>query len=386
MAKPKLIRVTTVPISLDKLLEGQLKFMSETYEVIAVSSPENNYLKQIAEREGVAFHPIPLTRAITPIQDFKSLWEMYRFLKKEKPQIIHSHTPKAGTISMLAAKMAGVPIRLHTVAGLPLMEATGLKRKLLNTVEKITYWAATKVLPNSEGLKEIILKEGFTKNEKLHVIGKGSSNGIDTSYFDPNLFNDETKHKLRESLNIRKQDFVFVFVGRVVKDKGIVELVNAFKAINAENIKLLLVGTFEHELDPLPQEIISEIENSPHIILTGWQKDVRPYLAISDALTFPSYREGFPNVVMQAGAMGLPAIVSNINGCNEIIHHHENGLIIPVKDKIRLEQAMLNLLKDHTLYHNLKSQTRSNIIERYERDYIWHSISTFYKKYLNGHF
>lgn len=383
MTKPKLIRVTTVPISLDKLLEGQLKFMSDYYNVTAISSAENNYLKQIADREGVAFHPIELTRAITPLQDLKSLWEMYHFLKKEKPQIIHSHTPKAGTISMLAAKMAGVPIRLHTVAGLPLMEATGLKRKLLNAVEKITYWAATKVLPNSEGLKEIILKEGFCRENKLEVIGKGSSNGIDTSYFDPKLYDEDFKNNLRKSLQINANDFVYIFVGRIVKDKGIVELVQAFKNLDNPKTKLILVGSFEHELDPLPPATIKEIESNPQIIQTGWQKDVRPYLAISNVLTFPSYREGFPNVVMQAGAMGLPAIVSDINGCNEIIQTDQNGIIIPVKDSVSLQLAMNELLLKQQLFNKMKSEARIRIKSNYKRDFIWREIHSMYERELS---
>ena len=383
MTKPKLIRVTTVPISLDKLLEGQLKYMSDSYNVTAISSSENNYLKQVAVREGVSYFPIELTRAITPLQDLKSLLQLYRFLKKEKPEIVHSHTPKAGTISMIAAKLAGVPIRLHTVAGLPLMEATGLKRKLLNAVEKITYWAATKVLPNSEGLKVIILKEGFSKNEKLYVIGKGSSNGIDTSYFDPKLYDEDFKNNLRKSLQINANDFVYIFVGRIVKDKGIVELVQAFKNLDNPKTKLILVGSFEHDLDPLPPAIIKEIESNPQIIQTGWQKDVRPYLAISNVLTFPSYREGFPNVVMQAGAMGLPAIVSDINGCNEIIQTNQNGIIIPVKDSVSLQLAMNELLLEQQLFNKMKSEARIRIKSNYKRDFIWREIHSMYERELS---
>ena len=380
MTKPKLIRVTTVPISLDKLLEGQLHFMSEQYEVTAISAEENGYLQRIAEREKVEFYPIELTRAITPFADLKALWKMYRFLKKEKPLIVHSHTPKAGTVGMMAARLAGVPIRLHTVAGLPLMEVTGNKRKLLNAVEKITYACATKVLPNSEGLKKIIVDQGFCQENKLKVIGKGSSNGIDTHFFDPNLFSETTKANLRQKWNISSEDFVYVFVGRIVKDKGIIELIKAFSSITDLKTKLLLVGSFEQELDPLPQEILDEIQSNPRIIHVGWQSDVRPFLSISHVLTFPSYREGFPNVVMQAGAMKLPAIVTDINGCNEIITTHENGIIIPVKSRVELSDAMRLLLENKQLYAELKSKTRKIIEENYRREYIWYELQKFYSE------
>ena len=250
MTKPKLIRITTVPLSLDKLLDGQLHFMSEHFEITAVSSDDNGYLQRIAEREKVKFHPVELTRAITPVADLKALYAMVKFLRREKPLIVHSHTPKAGTIGMLAAKIAGIPYRLHTVAGLPLMEVSGNKRKLLNTVEKMTYAAATKVLPNSSGLKDIILQERFTNSSKLQIIGNGSSNGINTEYFDPALYTTDDKLQLKANLGIQPEDFVFVFVGRLVRDKGIEELVQAFKKLQGNQQKLLLVGATEPELDP----------------------------------------------------------------------------------------------------------------------------------------
>src|SRR5690606_38864836 len=159
-----------------------LHFMSQYYEVLGVSSNgENNELAHVTEREGIPTQAIEMTRQITPLKDLKAVWQLYRLFKKEKPFIVHSHTPKAGTLSMLAAKLAGVPHRLHTIAGLPLMEATGLKRTVLNMVEKATYACATKIYPNSYGLVEIILEHQFTSKKKLKVIANGSSNGIDTS-------------------------------------------------------------------------------------------------------------------------------------------------------------------------------------------------------------
>ena len=384
MTKPKLIRVTTVPISLDKLLEGQLKYMSDYYDITAISTDGNGYLKKVAEREGVAHHPIELTRAITPIQDLKALYQLTTYLRKEKPLIVHSHTPKAGTIGMLAAKLAGVKHRFHTVAGLPLLEATGNKRKLLDFVEKITYSAATKVLPNSYGLKEIILNEKYTNHQKLKVIGKGSSNGIDTNYFSPALFFENDKKEIREKWNIQKDDFVYIFVGRLVKDKGIQELVQAFTNIATENSKLLLVGTFEHELDPLDSKTLSTIENNPKIIVTGWQTDVRPFFAIANVLTFASYREGFPNVVMQAGAMGLPSIVSDINGCNEIISNNQNGIIVEVKATQPLADAMLLLQKDLELFKKLQSNARKKIVDNYSRDFVWNELRNFYSSEIKS--
>ena len=376
--KKKLLRITTVPTSLNGLLTGQLKFMNNHFEVIGISSAGKG-LDKAKQQEGIEVIPVEMTRSITPIKDVKAVYSLYKIFKKERPFIVHSHTPKAGTVSMLAAKLAGVPHRLHTIAGLPLVEATGFKRWVLNTVEKITYACATKIYPNSYGLQDIILEEKFTSIKKLKVIGKGSSNGIDTSFFNPDLYTDKEKQELRASLNIPEDHIVFTFVGRLVADKGINELIYAFKKLTAthNNITLLLVGTFEPDLDPLDEETISFIYNSPYVRGVGWQDDVRPYFAISNILTFPSYREGFPNVVMQAGAMKLYSIVTDINGCNEIVKEGENGTIIPPKNKEALLKKMEETL-DQNFFYNPDS-CREIIKRNYERNYVWEKLLLEYQ-------
>lgn len=381
--KSNIIRLTTVPISLKILLKGQNRFMLDNgFDVLGVSSSGKD-LTEVQETEGIRVASLEMTRTISPLKDLKSLWNFYKLCKKEKPTIVHSHTPKAGVIGMLGAKLAGVPIRLHTVAGMPLMEASGLKRKILDFVEKITYAAATKVYPNSKGLYNFILQNNYTSLHKLKVIGNGSSNGIDTSHFSKNNFSSEELNRFKTKLNIQESDFVFVFVGRLVGDKGINELVEAFKMFrNDSSIKLLLVGSEEKELDPLKPSTIQEIESNPRIISVGYQKDVRPYFAISDALVFPSYREGFPNVVMQAGAMELPSIVSDINGCNEIIIEGENGTIIPVKNSEALYTAMRRFLEDNAYYSHLKTKSREMISTRYEQQVVWDSLLEEYRSLL----
>jgi glycosyltransferase involved in cell wall biosynthesis len=376
----KLIRITTVPISLEKLLENQLCFMKQYYAVTAISADKPN-LERIGQLQEVPVCHVEMTRTISPLKDFKSLWELYKILKKEKPLIVHSHTPKAGIVGMLAAKLAGVPHRLHTVAGLPLMEATGNKRKLLDFVERLTYRCATKVYPNSKGLYDFILKNNFTKQDKLKVIANGSSNGINTSYFDPEHFSAAEKQILKDSLEITAEDFVFVFVGRIVADKGINELLQAFEKLSKEmnGVKLLLVGPLESDLDPLTPETLLAITSNKSVIAVGYQNDVRPYFAVSDALVFPSYREGFPNVVMQAGAMGLPSIVTNINGCNEIVIEGENGTVIPVKDSGAIYETMIKMVSDDAFRIHLQENARPMIVSRYEQRVVWAAILAEYK-------
>lgn len=381
MEKPKLIRITTIPLSLEKLLEGQLGFMKDYFLVTAISS-EKERLEAYAKDEGISNFYLALTRKITPIKDIRAVYKLYHYLKAEKPKIVHTHTPKAGIVGMMAAYLAGVPYRLHTVAGLPLMESKGAKRMLLSFIEKLTYRFATKVYPNSGGLKEFILKEKFTSKEKTKIIGNGSSNGIDTQYFSLANYQGHFLKEFRDKLSIPENDFVFVFVGRLVKDKGIVELISAFSSFKNQNASLLLVGPLEQELDPLPINILDEIQNNPKIFSVGYQQDVRPYFAISNALVFPSYREGFPNVVLQALAMELPSIVSDINGCNEIVSYNHNGLIIPKKNEEQLMEAMQNLMKNTELYYSLKENTRISIVEKYERKEIWGALLNEYKSLL----
>jgi glycosyltransferase involved in cell wall biosynthesis len=383
--KPKLVRITTVPQSLKILLKGQLKFMSNNgFDVIAVSS-KGQTLMDVKQQEEVDVFIVEMSRQITPLKDLVSLWKLYRFFKCFKPLIVHTHTPKAGTIGMIAAKIAGVQIRLHTVAGLPLLEVNGFKRRILNTVEKLTYACATNVYPNSLGLRRIIEKCGFCSSEKLKVIANGSSNGINTKYFDPNLFSNDSD--LKEKLGIKSNNFVFIFVGRLVGDKGINELVKAFDIfqINHQNCNLLLVGDYETHLDPLKQETLKIIETNENIISVGFKSDVRLYLAISNCLVFPSYREGFPNVVMQAGSMGLPCIVTNINGCNEIIIEGINGTIIQSKNIDELTDAMQKMFEDKVWRTKMKKNAREMIVSRYSQVLVWTTLLAEYKKLIDNY-
>lgn len=375
--KQKLIRITTVPSSLKILLKGQLSFMSNYYDVIAVSSDGESFEPMLAQ-EGIRGIKINMTRKITPFKDLVSLFKLIILFCKEKPYIVHTHTPKAGTLGMIAAYICRVPHRLHTIAGLPLLEAKGKKRILLDFVEKITYFCATKVYPNSFEMQKIVIENGYTKASKLKVIGEGSSNGIDTRYFNSSIVE-------AYKSDFTKNRFLFCFVGRIVGDKGINELISAFTRLQRDydDIGLLVVGEFEKELDKISPESEKQIFGNSQIEFVGFQSDVRPFMKASDVFVFPSYREGFPNVVMQAGAMGVPSIVSNINGCNEIIKNGENGIIVPVKNVEQLYDAMKTLYQDRALLSSMKLESRKMIVLRYERDYVWNCLLNEYKSLDN---
>lgn len=390
----KIIRTSTVPMSLNTFCKELLKDLKENegYEVIAVSSPESE-LSEIEKREGVKTYGVRMERHISPLKDLVSLWKLIRVFRKEKPNMVHSITPKAGLLSMMAAWICRVPVRLHTFTGLVFPTETGLKQKILILTDRITCDCATHISPEGEGVKKDLINYGITK-KPLKVLGHGNVRGIDLEHYNPELPEViEETNKIKEKFlvvskglgnSLYNKPFVFAFVGRLVKDKGINELISAFSKVTREfpDTKLLLVGPEERDLDPLDCETINEIENNPGIIAVGSQKDVRPWLLAADALVFPSYREGFPNVVIEAGAMGLPSIVTNINGSREIIKDGENGIIIPPGDEECLYHAMSRFVENPGKVRSMGQTSRPMVASRYEQGYVRQCLKDYYKEIL----
>ncbi len=379
MAANKIIRTATVAMSLNILLKGQLRYLNQFFDVLAVSGYDAD-LETVKKREEVSVVSVTMKRSIAPFQDLISLYRLYKLFKKERPTIVHSITPKAGLLSMVAAKYANVPVRIHTFTGLVFPAKKGLFQKILILMDKVLCWHATHIIPEGAGVKQDLLDYKITK-KPLEVIANGNVNGIDTTFFNSNTISEQQQQNLRNELGIDSSDFVFVFIGRLVADKGINELVRALLSLKIPNCKLLLVGPYETE-DPLQPETLKAIQQNDSILSVGFQHDVRPYLVISDCLVFPSYREGFPNVVMQAGAMGLPSIVTDINGSNEIIIEGFNGTIVPAKNVTALSNAMIRIKEDETWRNQLQSNARSSIISRYEQELVWEALLIKYKEFL----
>lgn len=374
---PKLFRISTIPTSLETLLKGQLKMLSEYYEVVAVSSPGEK-MKVLEEREGVRTVSISMERRISLVKDFISLLRLIILFAKERPDMVHSITPKAGLLSMLAAWITGVPVRMHTFTGLVFPTATGKMQKLLIAMDRLTCFCATHINPEGKGVKRDLINYKIT-SKPLHVIANGNVNGIDLEYFD------RTPEVMEKARSYKKEGtFTFCFVGRMVKDKGINELVHSFLRLYQDDarVRLLLVGPFEKELDPVLPEVEEQILHHPGICFMGFQSDVRSFLAASDTLVFPSYREGFPNVVIQAGAMGIPAIVTDINGCNEIVLPDRNGMIIPTKNEQALYEAMKYFASHSVEVEKMAANARPLIVSRYEQRMVWNALLTEYKSII----
>ncbi len=377
--RKKIIRATTIPGSLDTFCKGLLKELSSHYDVIALSSPGES-LDIIGDREDVRTIAVPMERHISLFKDFNSLLKLIQVFREEKPDMVHSMTPKAGLLCMMAAWWTKVPVRVHTFTGLVFPTSKGLKRLILKTTDKLTCACATHIIPEGEGVKNDLINNKITK-KPLKVLGYGNVRGVDLKYY-----NRTSKVMEKASLIRNERLFTFLFVGRIVRDKGINELIVAFNHLNhiLPNTRLILVGAFEDDLDPIDSTTRKIIYANNNIKTVGSQVgvDLLSYYAASDCFVLPSYREGFPNTVLEAEAMGLPCIVTDINGSREIIKDGYNGLIVPPYSIDGLYNAMKHMMVDSTMRNTMVSVCRSSIETRFEQSFVRNCLYDYYKTIL----
>ena len=371
----KIIRAVTVSMSVDFFKPMVEDLQQRGYEVVSVSS-EGPELADLREM-GVKTIAVEMERRMAPLKDLKSLWQLIRVFKKERPYMVHSMTPKAGLLCMMTAWLTRVPRRVHTFTGLVWPTATGIGRRILMFTDWLTCTFATHIIPEGEGVKHDLL-QCITK-KPMKVLGYGNVRGVDMERFS------KRAEVMAEAEKIRKADkFTFLFVGRIARDKGIDELVAAFHRLQLEytNVRLVLVGWNENAIDPVKSETLELIETLPSIEYLGerFGDELLGCYAASDCYVFPSYREGFPNTVMEAGAMELPCIVTDINGSREIIVHDENGVIIPAKDEDALYEAMKVMLLDADKRNRYTANARKMIEDRFEQGFVKRCLLEFYEE------
>lgn len=374
----KIIIISTVPISLAFLIKGLPKYLSKFYDVKLVTS-SSTLNSTISEFEGVKIKDIEMTRQITPMLDLKALYKLYKYISYEKPNMVYTFTPKAGLLGMAASFLARVPVRIHNIVGLPMMEANGLKFILLKYIEKLTYFLSTKIFCNSFGLKKYI-NTNLT-SLPITVVGQGSINGVDTEYF-KNKHIKEEELETKNIYNISKDDFVITFIGRLVKDKGLNELVESFTILVKKypNLKLLLVGDYEGNLYKINQETELLINELNSIITVGFQKDTRKFLSITDLFTLPSYREGLSNALIEAGSFGVPLLATDIIGNNEVIENNETGLLVKMKDVSSLTKGIEKFITDKKFCSYIKGNVRDKIIKKYNQNNFWKELESEFRK------
>lgn len=384
----KIIRTTTLGTSLYTFCEGILSDLRKKgYEVVAISSPDSDF-EALREREGVRTIAIPMERRMAPFKDLVALFRLIHVFFKEKPDMVHSMTPKAGLLCMIASWLVRVPVRVHTFTGLVFPTAKGMTRRLLMTTDRLTCSCATHVIPEGQGVMNDLKNYGIT-SKQMKVLGYGNVMGVDMKRF-------SRRPEVMEKVALLQKEgvFTFVFVGRIVGDKGINELVQAFTALlaqdDARKFRLILVGRFEEKLDPISSDTKQTIESTPEIEAVGprYGDDLLAWYAASDCFVFPSYREGFPNTVLEAGALGLPSIVTDINGSREIIipfdknHKGATGLIIPSHDAEALQDAMTWMITHDEERKRMAANARPSIESRFEQRFVRQCLYDYYDEIL----
>jgi glycosyltransferase involved in cell wall biosynthesis len=371
-------------MSLHLLLTGQPRYLRERGVEVVMVSADGPELPAVRANEGCRHVIVPFTRAITPLQDLRCLWQLIRLMWRLRPDIVHTHTPKAGLLGMLAARLTGVPVRIHTIGGLPFMTARGNRRRLLMAMERLTYWGAQHVWPNSPSLLAYIRELRLCPERKLAMIGAGSTNGIDLTRFSPGAVSEQRRIAARAEIDHAADCTYLLAIGRVVRDKGIPELVRAFAQLHADqpSLRLVLVGPLEKEraAEALPPETLDMIESHPAIRHVPWTEDVPAFLAAADVLVHASHREGFPNVLLQAGAMECPIVCSVIPGNVDIVTNGATGLTFPVGDEAALRAALQATLADPAAARDRAMRLRQEIVQRYDRRVIHRLLLERYRE------
>lgn len=375
IAKKKLFFVTTIAGSLN-FFKGQYQLLLSDFDITAIASDKKR-LKEVGEENHIKIHHIPMEREISILKDIYCLICFIFYFIRQRPYIVHGNTPKGSLLSMIAAWITRVPVRIYMCHGLRYQGCRGIKRKVLMFMERISCRCATEIICVSHGIKEVLIEDRITNKEPI-VIWNGSVQGIDMGKFNPD--NITNKQGLREEYGIGDDDFVITFIGRLVKDKGINELVEAVNSLHVKysNIKLLLIGRFENTGNPISDITKKIIDEGEFIIATGPQLNIVPFLSITDLFVFPSYREGFGLSLMEAGAMNVPSIASNIPGCNEVIIDGLTGLLIEPRSTLAIIESIEKLYNDRELLDHLKLNSRKSIIERYEQDQLLQHYRDYY--------
>jgi glycosyltransferase involved in cell wall biosynthesis len=378
-----LTHITTVPQTLG-FFRGQVDFMRARGMVLTAVSSPGAMLDHFAATQGVPVQAVEMPRRITLRQDVVAIWRLYHLLRTIRPHIVHAHTPKAGLLGMIAAWLARVPVRIYHIRGLPLMTAMGGKRHLLSWTERISCRLAHQVLCVSHSIRDVALEEGLCPSAKIKVLLGGSGNGVDALVrFNPERLPRTARDDIRRRYGIPPGAGVIGFVGRIVRDKGIVELVEAWDALSGEysDLHMLLVGPFEPQ-DPVPAEVEKRLRNDPRIHLTDNVSEAATYYTAMDLLVLPTYREGFPNVPLEAASMELPVVATAIPGCIDAVQEGVTGLLVPPREGTALAEATRVYLRDRSLMRAHGQAGRQRVLRDFRQEAIWEALADEYCRLL----
>lgn len=344
----KLFQVTTVPSTLWFLESHVLYMTSRGWEVHAAANPGQE-LDQFAALLNVRTHAIPMTRNVSPLHDLRALFNLIGLFLRERPDIVHAHTPKAGVLAMTAAFVSGVRCRFFHIHGLPHSTARGITRLLLRWTTRLSCQLASRVLCVSGSAAHLAVDEGLCRPDRIKVPGNGTISGIDTARFDPDRCA-PAGLALRRDLGIATADLAIGFLGRLVRDKGVGDLAEAWIQIRREftNAHLVIAGDLE-ERDALPEGVIESLRADARVHLLGWFSDTPALYAAVDLIALPTYREGFGMVLLEAASMRLPVVATRVTGCVDAVVDGSTGLLVEAGDVGALAAALIRYLEDKQL-------------------------------------
>lgn len=379
--KIRLIHITTVPESLE-FFRGQIGYLkARGFDIHLISSPGPRG-HQIAQAESVSFYDVPIKREMSPISDLRSIWRLFLLIKNLKPDIVHSHTPKAGLLGTLAARAAGVPVVYLSVFGLPQMTLAGFRRGLLDFLTRLTCRIADRVWCDSFSVRNHLEERNLCSSARAHVIAQGSSKGVNAdTVFSPHIYDSASQVQIRRELSIPGESLIIGFVGRIVQDKGVRELADAWRYLSPKrkDLHMILIGPYEKK-DSIRPEDDSLFRGDPRIHLLGHRSNVAQYMAVMDVFVLPSYREGLPLVNLEAAAMGKPVVTTNVVGCSDSVIDGETGTLVPPYDVDRLVGAIEAYLDDPGLRREHGKRGRIRILDQFRPEDIWQGL---YESYVD---
>jgi glycosyltransferase involved in cell wall biosynthesis len=361
------------------VLGGRLRTLREAGFRVTLVSSSGPLLARTAEQEGVEYVAIPMRREMALLADLVSLVRLWWLLFRLKPEMTEFSTPKAGLLGSIAAMLCGVPTRVYFLRGLKLESCTGLKRSILLWAERLASACSHAVLCNSDSLRHQALILGIAREKKLRLLGGGSSNGVDVERFHPGLCD------LRLQLDIPQTSEVVGFVGRLTRDKGLPELIEAFDSILAAKPQahLLLVGWFDAAEDALSEELRARIHRNPRIHMTGFVSDTAPYYRVMDVMVLPTWREGFPNVILEAAATGIPVVTTLCTGSRDSVMPEVTGLLIPPGYPVAIEESVLQLLRNPERRFRMGQAARAWVLDHYVNGLVLDRTVRYYKSLMN---
>ena len=383
-SRPRICYVMTAADS-TVLLRGQLAYLrANGFDVELVCSP-GDQLQGFLEAEGVSYHPLRMRREMRPFDDLRALLQLYRHLRESRPDIVNASTPKAGLLGMVAAWLAGTPVRIYVLRGLRLETTRGLQRAVLKATETIAAWCSNRVVCVGEGLRDAYVRMGLTRRDKTLVIGAGTSNGVaPTCAANRNSASGALKRQqIRSEWGLPQDALVFGVIGRITADKGIVDMLRAFDIV-AEvrpEARLVLIGNYE-EADPVGPLYRGRIESDPRILATGFVREPSRLFNAIDVVVHPSLREGFPNAPMEAAAAALPVVGRRVTGMTDAVICGETGMLVASEGHEPLASAMLRYASSPEIARQHGEAGRRRVQRDFSRERIWSGLTSMYSRLL----